>query len=130
MNVRREFSARTKRQAWERANGFCEAMWPIRATLIFDTETRITDGFFRCNTPLERGRFVYEHLCPDWFSKDNELENCAVYCLQCAKAKTRTDVKNIAKSKRIIDKRIKAKSKRGFRGWRNFRGEPVWANRK
>ncbi len=103
-NVRKEFSARTKRQAWERANGFCQS----------------------CYMPLDRGHH-YDHIDPDWFSKDYELQNCQVICRDCHSIKTKRDIKNIAKSKRIINKRIKATtSKRGFRGWRRFDGTLVW----
>ena len=108
--ARREFSARTKRAAWERANGMCEGWWG-----------------FRCNAPLDLGNFHYDHIDPDYFSKDNELENCQVLCHACHKAKTAKDVKAIAKSKRIQDKRKKVRTKRGFKGWRRFDGTPVHA---
>ncbi len=105
MTPRKEFSARTKRQAWARANGFCQI----------------------CMLPLGRGNFHYDHIDPDWFSKGNELENCQVLCHACHDIKTKRDIKNIAKSKRIINKRIKAVGpKRGFRGWRKFNGTIVW----
>jgi hypothetical protein len=97
MNVRREFSAKTKRQAWERCGGECEY---------------VRDGV-RCRAPLDLGRFIYDHFCPDWYSKDNELENCQVICLPCDRDKTAVDQGNIAKSKRIIDKQIKARKPKG-----------------
>ena len=114
---RREFSARTREQAWERANGFCEG---------------IVDGK-RCNAPLHLpgASFHYDHIDPDWFSKNRELENCQLLCVPCHKAKTGVDKKNISKSKRVIRKRIKAiKKKRGFAGWRKFNGEQVWSSRR
>ena len=101
-NPRREFSARTRRQAWERANGFCEGMVP------FDCG-HAPPIFARCMAPLTRGRYQYDHIDPDWFSKDNELENCQVLCTRCHKDKTAGDIKHIAKSKRIIDRGIKAR---------------------
>ncbi len=117
---RREFSARTKAQAWERANGFCEGLI-VRAH---------TGNIGRCDAPIDLGEFHYDHIDPDWFSKDNELDNCQVLCRQCHIEKTKLDVKHIAKSKRIIKKRIKAKAKkRGFRGWRKFDGTVVHAKR-
>jgi len=101
---RREFSAKTKTAAWERAGGQCEGLvitersWPV---------------LVRCTAPVDIGCFVYEHLNPAWMSDDASLENCAVYCLRCAKVKTKLDVKNIAKAKRIIAKRTKTKKPRG-----------------
>jgi hypothetical protein len=97
-NVRREFSAKTKRLAWERCNEQCEYIRP--------------DGT-RCRAPLATGRFIYDHCDPDWYSKDNELENCSVICLPCNREKTAKDQGDIAKSKRIIDKRIKARKPKG-----------------
>lgn len=117
---RREFSARTKRLAWERANGFCEGQ-------IHYSEPPY---YYRCNAPIDLGEFHYDHIDPDWFSKDNELENCQVLCRQCHLDKTRLDIKNIAKSKRIMNKRMKAKKKRGgFKGWRKFDGTVVHVKR-
>ena len=113
---RREFSARTKRQAWERANGFCEGLRPTEHFAVFE----------RCNAPIDLGGFHYDHIDPDWFSKDNELDNCQLLCTRCHKLKTQRDIKSIAKSKRIINKRAKIKSsKRGFRAWRRFDGSIV-----
>ena len=92
-NVRREFSTKTKREAWERCNGMCE----------------MNRNGVRCGAPIDLGRFIYDHLDPDWYSKDNELENCQVICLPCNREKTAKDQGDIAKSKRIIDKRMKAR---------------------
>jgi len=94
---RKEFSAAVRRAAWERANGMCEAIWSGR----------------RCNFPVHIGCFIYEHLNPVWMCDDASLENCAVYCLACAKAKTKTDIKNIAKVKRIQKKRAGLRKPRG-----------------
>jgi 5-methylcytosine-specific restriction enzyme A len=116
MTPRREFSAATKRAAWERSGGICEG-WlnktPIDGSLThpsrFPRSALQYTSSYRCGAPLDHGNFHYDHFDPDWYSKDNELENCTVLCHFCHAAKTRTDVKNIAKSKRIIDKRIKAR---------------------
>jgi len=103
---RQEFDTAVRRAAWARANGRCEGKVPG----LF--------GEVRCSAPIDIGRFVYEHLDPDYFSKNNQLENCAVYCLDCAKRKTRKDHADIGKSKRIQDKRIKARKPR----WRPIPG--------
>lgn len=108
--MRREFSTAVRRAAWARANGACEM---------------IVDGR-RCNAPIDLGGFHYDHTIPVWFCDDATLENCQVVCVPCHRDKTNRDLGNIAKSKRIINKRIKAtKSKRGFRGWRKFDGTVV-----
>jgi hypothetical protein len=106
MTPRREFSAATRRAAWERANGQCEAY--------LESPTGFADvGLIRCTAPLDVGNFHYDHIDPDWFSKDNELDNCAVICRRCHELKTKKDKRNIAKSKRIQDKRIKARKPKG-----------------
>jgi hypothetical protein len=50
---------------------------------------------------------------------------------KCAIEKTKDDVKVIAKINRVRAKHLgtKTKSQRGFRGWKNFRGEPVYKDR-
>ncbi len=112
---RREFSRKTKRLAWERCGGQCEM---IR-------------GGVRCTAPIDLGRFIYDHIDPTWYSKNNELENAQVICLPCNADKTAADQGNIAKSKRIRDKRIKAKTaKRPFRVWRKMNGDIVHAERR
>jgi hypothetical protein len=100
---RQEFSSITKRLAWARANGQCEAYLKL-----FDGGLEV-----RCTAPLDVGNFHYDHIDPDWFSKDNELDNCAVICRRCHELKTKKDRRDIAKSKRILDKRIKARKPRG-----------------
>lgn len=109
MTPRREFSAATRRAAWERCGGFCEAM--IEVSLVHHFGKR--PGYRLCNAPLDHGNFHYDHIDPDWFSKDNELENCQVLCRECHKDKTARDRRNIDKSKRIQDKRIKARKPKG-----------------
>lgn len=88
MNRRAEFSSETKRLAAERADGHCEAIWNGK----------------RCNMPLRRGEHVYDHRDPDFFSKDNSLENCQVICTPCDRVKYPIDRKNIDKSKRLQDR--------------------------
>ena len=85
----------------------------------------------RCNAPIDLGCFHYDHIDPSWFSGCNDLDNCQVLCLPCHKEKTARDQANIAKSKRIRDKRTKAlTSKRPLivSRWRKFNGEIVYAD--
>ena len=107
MTPRREFSAKTRRAAWERCGGLCEG--------IIQTPLRLhgVGLWAQCRAPIDVGSFHYDHVDPDWYSKDNELSNCQLLCRVCHSAKTKRDVKDIAKSKRIIDKRIKARKPRG-----------------
>ena len=102
---RREFSAATRRAAWLRCQGFCEGQFQLLGE----------GGLVRCNTPINLGNFHYDHIDPDYFSKDGsgELSNCQVLCKLCHRDKTKRDVKLIAKSKRIQDKRIKARKPKG-----------------
>lgn len=99
---RREFSRATKRAAWERANGRCEG------NIAYQFVPGTVSPDYRCGAPIDIGNFHYDHIDPDWYSKDNELSNCQVLCTACHKAKTAGDGADIAKSKRIRDKRIKA----------------------
>ena len=115
MTPRREFSAATRRAAWERANGCCEGLVRVD-TGIPDNLTAPYDylpALERCNAPLFLGNFHYDHIDPDWFSKDSEINNCQLLCTRCHLEKTKRDVKNIAKSKRLQDKRIKARKPKG-----------------
>lgn len=76
--ARREFSNPTKRAAWERANGICQAIGP---------EYGLPEGV-RCTWDLRRG-VEYDHDDPDANSKDNSLENCKCLCPRCHDFKTR-----------------------------------------
>lgn len=103
--MRNEFSRKTRRLAWERANGQCEGMftWP---TLAGPSRPE------RCTAPIDIGCFHYDHIDPDFFSGRNDLANCQVLCTRCHAEKTAKDQGNIAKVKRIRDKAIKALTSR------------------
>lgn len=77
--ARREFSAKTKDAAWERAGGICEAEGPMYG---------LPDGM-RCTRDLNFG-VRYDHDDPDYNSKDNSLENCRALCPACDRHKTTT----------------------------------------
>jgi hypothetical protein len=86
---RAEFSPSTKRLAADRAKEHCEMIWNGE----------------RCNAPLRKGCYHYDHIDPDHFSKDNSLENCCVCCVPCHRLKTGLiDQPKIARSNRIRDR--------------------------
>lgn len=98
--MRLEFTKKTMREAYERAEGLCEGIRP--------------DGE-RCCFLVDR-RKHFDHIIPAALGGDNSLQNCAVLCVPCHDAKTqKIDVPMIAKAKRISDKHrgIKLRS-RGF----------------
>ena len=72
----------------------------------------------------------FDHIIPDATRSENgvsnALDNCQVLCKSCHKAKTKDDVKAIAKSNRVRAAHAGIKKRSGFRGWRKFNGEPVW----
>jgi len=102
---RTEFTAATKRAAWERAGGRCEHIADSeRFDRHFQTEGTI-EG--RCNKKLFHGDIFYDHIIPDGLGGDNSLANCAVLCRAHHDPKTREqDVPRIAKMKRQRDKHL------------------------
>lgn len=81
--ARKEFSKKTKRDAFLRANGHCEG-----------------EG---CTAKLSPNKFAYDHIDPDGLTGEPTLENCQVLCDACHKVKTKLDVKHIAQAKRRED---------------------------
>jgi hypothetical protein len=108
---RKEFTAQTQRDAWERAGGVCEAageMYGLPAGV-------------RCTWDLKRG-VNYDHDDPDANSKDNSLENCVCLCPPCHLHKTRhRDRPLIAKTNHQQDKArgIRQPGSRPMPGGRN-----------
>lgn len=90
---RLEFTAQTKRDAFDRSGGVCECYripWLKRP-----------DG---CGVKLVDGAIYYEHVNPDNIRHDNSLDNCAVLTRTCWREKTdRYDRKVIAKSNHVRD---------------------------
>lgn len=119
--MRNEFSAKTREAAHKRSGGLCE-LHLILGHCGSDVGTRV------CISKLGEGTTFYEHINPDYNSKDNSLQNCACLCRACWRWKTRTyDLPLIAKTKRQHRRAIGIKKPSTFRGWRNFRGEIVRA---
>ena len=102
-----EFDKKTKRAAWQRSGGKCEAMGAAYGL----------PANQRCNMPLDHG-VQYDHITLEANSHDNSLENCAAVCLKCHNYKNRHhDTPLAAKTVRQQDKDrgIKKHSPRGFR---------------
>jgi 5-methylcytosine-specific restriction protein A len=89
--TRREFPAKVKVAAFERAKGQCEI----------------------CGARLTVGKYRYDHKLPDALGGEPTLENCVVQCLPCDKPKTAEDVTRIRKAdrQRRIHLGIRPKSK-------------------
>lgn len=113
---RLEFTAKTKRAAFERSGGVCECH---RVPMLNRPQG--------CGAPLVQGRIRYEHIVPAEMARDNSLDNCAALSLGCWREKTDSyDRKVIAKSNHSRDRaRGIKKTKQKFRGWRRFDGTPV-----
>jgi 5-methylcytosine-specific restriction endonuclease McrA len=85
--MRREFSAKVKEAAFDRAQGRCE-------TCLAEFAGRVPE---------------YDHILPDWLGGEPTLENCRCMCAKCHRAKTSgEDVPRIAKTKRTKRKAIGA----------------------
>lgn len=79
--MRVEFSNKVKRDALQRANGKCENE--------------------ACGASLSLNKYHYDHRIPDQMGGDASLDNCQLLCWACHKEKTKADVADIAKAKRI-----------------------------
>lgn len=89
---RAEFSKSTKLQAWDRCKGRCECGCGL--TIIGTPE--------------------YDHIVPAAIGGTNALDNCRVLMKKHHRDKTDKDVPEIAKSQRIYEKRIGARTKRAW----------------
>lgn len=102
----------------------------LARTRIFDAANGIC---CLCHLPIQASRgdlWIIEHLKPLWLGGADDESNMAPAHDICAIAKTRSEAPVKAKSDRIRAKHLGIKSTRqGFRGWRRFSGELVWARR-
>lgn len=93
MTKRREFPAKVKVAAFERAGGRCE----------------------ECTARLGPGNVEYDHHIPDGLGGEPVLDNCVVLCRTCHRSKTSTqDVPRISKMKRQRAKHVGARVKRKY----------------
>lgn len=91
--MRREFPAKVKVAAFQRANGHCE----------------------RCTARLYPGKFRYNHRIPDALDGEPTLDNCELLCLACDTPQTYgKDIPAIAKAKRRERKYIGVKRQSKF----------------
>jgi 5-methylcytosine-specific restriction endonuclease McrA len=90
---RREFPARIRLAAFQRAGGICEAPG--------------------CQTKLRPGDLYYDHIIPDALGGEPVLSNCQCLCKSHHDPKTATeDVPRIAKMKRQRASHLGARPKR------------------
>lgn len=108
--MRREFPARVRVAAFERAGGVCE---------------HIDRDGSRCATKLRPGDLFYDHIIPDALGGEPVIDNCQCLCRSHHDPKTfGEDVPRIAKMKRQRANHIGAKPKRPWpkrpmNAWRN-----------
>ncbi len=103
--MRTEFSKPTRRAAWDRSGGHCEASGALYG---------LAPGQ-RCNMPLDRG-VEYDHVILDANSHDNSLENCCACCPSCHRFKSaKHDTPTAAKTQRQQDKNRGIRQRRSFR---------------
>ncbi len=88
----KEFSAKTKVQAWIRSGGRCEYCGVL----------------IRYGPKYVRSGAQFDHEIAIGNGGDNSLKNCKVACRACHDEKTPQDVKSIAKGKRVHRKHINA----------------------
>ena len=88
--TRREFPAKVKVAAFERAKGHCE----------------------RCTTRLVVGKIQYDHVIADALGGEPTLENSAVLCASCHGEKTPSDTTAAAKVKRTTRQLVAGIKKR------------------
>jgi 5-methylcytosine-specific restriction endonuclease McrA len=84
MRRRREFSAKVKLLAWERARGCCE----------------------QCGIPIAPKKPEFDHDNPCGLTGEPDLSNCRALCRACHRAKTTQDVAQIARAKRRQRKHV------------------------
>lgn len=81
---RREFTAKTKREALARAGGKCEMCSRME------------------------GRYEFDHIRPNRRHGTNDLDNCMVLCKRCHQLKTRADMHLITQENRRQRRRERA----------------------
>ena len=102
---RKEFTARTKREAAERSQGVCEAhRVPSTYGLVKSCQNKASD---------------FDHINPDAQGGSNDLENCAHLCVPCHRLKTKLD-------KAIAAKIARRRGDKGQQARRAKNGSTFW----
>lgn len=100
---RQEFGKQTRRDARDRANGYCEASGAMYGL----------DPGRRCNGDLSRG-CEFDHVLAASNGGDASLNNCLCICRVCHRFKTdRFDTPRAAKTVRQRDKASGIRSRKG-----------------
>lgn len=103
-HTRSEFNSQTRREALERSNGYCECGLLARAGV---AGFQITG----CGCPIGIGNVWFEHIIPDYISRDDSLSNCAALTKTCGRLKSAMhDLPTVAKTKRQRDRVFGTKS--------------------
>jgi 5-methylcytosine-specific restriction endonuclease McrA len=83
-----------------------------------------------CETKIQAGTaWIDEHVIPLALGGTNDPENRAPAHAACAAVKTKADLSNIAKAKRVKQRHIGIKKPRTLTKWRRFDGSVVHASR-
>ena len=107
MNNRKEFSAKSKLEGFERCNGYCEGD----------------------NCGIKLRKWHADHRIPCAMGGDNSIDNLQCLCEQCHSTKTsEKDLPAIAKTKRIRRRAAGIRKRRTMRAWRRFDGSIVHAD--
>ena len=102
--MRQEFSAKTRRTAFERAAGICECHRLVNVPGI------IPGG---CGAQLVLGLINFEHVICAELGGEPTLENCATLTRTCWRIKTdKYDLPTVAKTKRQHAKNVGTRVKR------------------
>ncbi len=100
--TRQEFTRKTKRHIFDRANDKCE----------------------RCKAALKTGEGEYDHVLPCALGGDNKPANGQLICNICHKDKTKKDVRKTRKADRARDRQsgaLKTKNKISGKGFQKFK---------
>lgn len=88
---------------------------------------------FSCTRKVRVEVWSVEHIIALENGGTNDWDNLSICCTNCKPAKDAADHAKAAKSRHVRTKHVVPNSerdkRRGFRGWRNMRGEPVWKGR-
>lgn len=94
MEARKEFTNKTKQEAFRQAGGHCMCGCGYKFADWREPE--------------------YDHIIPTSILRDNSLKNCMVLTKKCHAVVTKKDRREIDKTRRIIKKQIAPKAKKAW----------------